>query len=121
MDEDRLDHTQLAIDQQFATAFMGGEVELVYDDHAAAPALPPPGSAVMVVRPVRLPADLDAAVRDLAARRDTTASALIRSWVEAALDDQSSADPVTELRRSLERAQRAAAEMFATDHHRNAA
>jgi hypothetical protein len=120
MDEDRFDHAQVAADQAFAAAFVAGEAELAYDDRAPAPELPPLGTAVMVVRPVRLPADLDAAVRELAGRRDTTASALIRSWVEAALGEDRATDPVTELRRSLERAQRAAAEMFGADRHRAA-
>ncbi|MEU7871265.1 CopG family transcriptional regulator [Dactylosporangium sp. NPDC049140] len=111
------EQAQLAADQEFAAAVAGG-APFDYDDTAVVPDLPPPGAPVMVVRPVRLPSDLDAAVKDLAARQGVTPSALIRGWVEAAVDDTT--DPVTELRRSLDAAQRAANELTA-DRHRDAA
>jgi predicted transcriptional regulator len=60
--------------------------------------LPPAGAPVTVVRPIRLPHDVDAAVRRLAEQQGTTPSALIRRWVEAALADTTTPDPVTELR-----------------------
>ncbi|WP_432992291.1 hypothetical protein [Dactylosporangium sp. CA-233914] len=117
---DALDPRQLAADQEFAAAIAGGAA-LDYDDTAAVPELPRAGAPVMVVRPVRLPYDVDAAVKQMAARLGVTPSALIRSWVEAAVDDSEAADPVTELRRSLDTAQRAAAALAADRHRSHAA
>jgi hypothetical protein len=113
------DPAQLAADQEFAAEIAAG-APLDYDDATSVPELPPANAPVMVVRPVRLPYDVDAAVKDLAVRQGATPSALIRGWVEAALDDDNNADPVTELRRSLDAAQRAVREL-AADRHRDAA
>lgn len=121
MDDDDIDYAQIAEDQQFAKAYIAGEVELTYDDSAPVPELPPPDAPVRVVRPVRLPYEVDKAIRELAARRDTTPSALIRDWVVAALEESTSLDPAVELRRSLDSAQRAAAEILRTNRHRDAA
>lgn len=70
--------------------------------------LPPPGSPVTVVRPVRLPFEIDAMVKALAEARGVTMSDLIREWVATGLAATGQApDPVTELRRGLDTAQRA--------------
>jgi hypothetical protein len=95
---DDLDHAQIAADQEFARAFTAADVELAYDDTAAVPELPPVGAPITVVRPIRLPHDIDAAVKQLAERAGTTPSALIRRWVEAALVNETTPDPVAELR-----------------------
>jgi hypothetical protein len=70
--------------------------------------LPPPGAPVTVVRPVRLPFEMDALVRALAEARGVGMSTLIREWIAAGLTTAGQApDPVTELRHSLDTAQRA--------------
>jgi hypothetical protein len=70
--------------------------------------LPPPGAPVTVVRPVRLPYEVDALVKALADARGTTMSDLIRDWIAAGLAAAGTApDPVNELRRGLDAAQRA--------------
>ncbi|GAA3259247.1 hypothetical protein ACFO1B_53290 [Dactylosporangium siamense] len=89
--------------QQAAADFATGRVELqLVDDPGAAAEiltqLPPAGAPVTVVRPIRLPHEVDAAVRRLAEQQGTTPSALIRRWVEAAIVDNTTPDPVTELR-----------------------
>lgn len=70
--------------------------------------LPPADAPVTVVRPVRLPYELDALVRALAEARGVSMSTLIREWISAGLTAAGQApDPVTELRRGLDAAQRA--------------
>jgi hypothetical protein len=70
--------------------------------------LPPPGAPVTVVRPVRLPYEVDALVKALAEARGTTMSDLIRDWISLGLAAAGTVpDPVTELRRGLDAAQRA--------------
>jgi hypothetical protein len=70
--------------------------------------LPPPGSPVTVVRPVRLPYEIDAMVKALAKARGLTMSDLIREFVTNGLAGAGQTpDPVTELRRGLDTAQRA--------------
>jgi hypothetical protein len=70
--------------------------------------LPPSGSPVSVVRPVRLPFEIDAMVKALAEARGVTMSDLIREWVTSGLASTGAPpDPVTELRRGLDTAQRA--------------
>jgi hypothetical protein len=70
--------------------------------------LPPPGAPVTVVRPVRLPYEIDAMVKALAEARGVTMSDLIREWVITGLAAAGQApDPVTELRCGLDTAQRA--------------
>src|SRR3954453_23399417 len=70
--------------------------------------LPPPGAPGTVVRPVRLPYEVDALVKALADARGTTMSDLIRDWIATGLAAAGTApDPVTELRRGLAAAQRA--------------
>ncbi len=70
--------------------------------------LPPRDAPVTVVRPVRLPFELDAMVKALADARGVTMSNLIRDWIVAGLAVAGQApDPVTELRRGLDAAQRA--------------
>lgn len=70
--------------------------------------LPAPGAPVTVVRPVRLPYEMDALVKALAEARGASMSSLIRDWIAAGLASAGQVpDPVTELRRSLDVAQRA--------------
>jgi hypothetical protein len=70
--------------------------------------LPAPGAPVSVVRPVRLPFEMDALVKALAEARGVSMSTLIRDWITAGLAAAGQVpDPVTELRRGLESAQRA--------------
>lgn len=70
--------------------------------------LPPSNAPVTVVRPVRLPFELDALVRALADARGVSMSTLIREWIAAGLAAAGQApDPVSELRHSLDSAQRA--------------
>jgi len=70
--------------------------------------LPPQDAPVTVVRPVRLPYELDALVRALADARGVSMSSLIRDWIAAGLATAGVVpDPVTEIRRGLETAQRA--------------
>lgn len=70
--------------------------------------LPPPDAPVTVVRPVRLPFEMDILVKALAEARGVSMSTLIREWVAAGIAAAGRApDPVTELRRGLDTAQRA--------------
>jgi hypothetical protein len=70
--------------------------------------LPPADAPVTVVRPVRLPFEMDALVRALAEARGLSMSTLIREWIATGLAAAGQApDPVTELRHSLDSAQRA--------------
>jgi len=70
--------------------------------------LPPADAPVSVVRPVRLPYEIHAMVKALAEARNVTMSDLIRDWVVAGLAAAGAVpDPVTELRRGLDTAQRA--------------
>ncbi|NJC82934.1 hypothetical protein [Planosporangium mesophilum] len=71
-------------------------------------ALPPADAPVSVVRPVRLPYEVHEMVKALAQARGVTMSDLIREWVQAGLAAAGTVpDPVTELRRGLDSAQRA--------------
>jgi predicted transcriptional regulator len=112
------EQAQLAADQEFAAAIATG-TPLDYDNTAPAPDLPPPGSPVMVVRPVRLPTDIDAAVKQLAAEHGVTPSALIRGWVESAVTG-SDTDAVEELR-TIQAAAARALERINSDRLRDAA
>ncbi len=70
--------------------------------------LPPAGSPMRVVRPVRLPYDLDETVQELAAARGVSVSAFIRECVaDAVAGAVRGNDPQVELRRLLSRALRA--------------
>lgn len=70
--------------------------------------LPAPGAPVTVVRPVRLPYEMDALVKALAEARGVSMSSLIRDWIATGLATAGHVpDPVTELRHSLDVAQRA--------------
>lgn len=70
--------------------------------------LPPPGAPVTVVRPVRLPYEIDSMITALAQARGVNRSDLLRDWVTAGLASAGATpDPVTELRRNLVGAQRA--------------
>ncbi len=88
--------------------------------------LPPANAPVTVVRPVRLPFELDALVRALAEARGVSMSTLIREWIAAGLAEAGQVpDPVSELRHSLDSAQRALEALTGSGHasrqHRAAA
>lgn len=71
--------------------------------------LPPPGTPSTVLRGLRLPFEVDAAVRSMAEARRVTMSTLIREWINAGLAGHYDeiADPVVELRATLGAANRA--------------
>lgn len=119
---DDIDLQKLAETERIGKAIAAGELELVPDDGAPVPDLPPPDAPVNVIRPIRLPYDLDVQVRRLAAERGATISAMLRDLIASGLEVTTGVapDPVTELRRSLDVAQRAAALLYA-DQHRDAA
>jgi hypothetical protein len=117
-DDDDLDFAQLAADQELAKAIAAG-AEILYDDTAPVPEIPPPGAPITVVRTVRLPFDVDTAVQQLADQQGTTPSALIRGWVVAALESATT-DTAEELRTIQAAAQRAL-EPLASDRLRHAA
>ena len=100
---DTFDLQQAAAAERLGVEIATGYVELQPVDNPGEAAdilaqLPPAGAPVTVVRPIRLPHEVDAAVRRLAEQQGTTPSALIRRWVEAAIVDTTTPDPVTELR-----------------------
>lgn len=106
--EDEFDVVELAQDLQFARGIADGSIELQYDDTAPVPELPPVGSPVMTVRPVRLPWEVDQAVQRIAKSRGITMSEFIRGLiVDAVADTPAADDPVTEIRRDLSKMQRA--------------
>lgn len=119
---DDIDLQELAAAERDMHALASGELELAYDGEAPTPQLPPPGAPITVVRAARLPGDLDAAVAALAEQRGVTVSAMLRDLIATGLEVTTGVapDPVTELRRSLDAAQRAARELTA-DRHRDAA
>ncbi|MGI5243301.1 CopG family transcriptional regulator [Dactylosporangium sp. CA-139066] len=126
MNDDDINLQELAEAERDIQAFAAGEIELTpVDDPGEAAAiaaqLPPPDAPHNVIRPVRLPLDLDADVRALAARRGVSISAMLRDLIASGLEVTTGAapDPVTELRRSLDAAQRAAREL--TAHRRDEA
>jgi|RhiMetdeSRZDD1v2_1073273.scaffolds.fasta_scaffold325079_4 hypothetical protein len=85
-------------------------------------AVPPPHAPVTVVRPVRLPFEIDALVKALAEARGVSMSELIRDWITVGLAAAGQApDPVTELRRGLDAAQRALDALAAGPRTRDAA
>ena len=81
--------------------------------------LPPRDAGATVVRPVRLPFEMDAMVRALAEARGVSLSSLIRDWISTGLATAGQVpDPASELRRSLDTARRA---LDALTVHREAA
>ncbi|GEM_PF-3090405 len=92
-----------AIGDWLATTDLSG-----LSESAAPVELPPADAPATVVRPVRLPYELDALVKALAEARGVSMSTLIRDWIAAGVAAAGQApDPVTELRRGLDMAQRA--------------
>jgi hypothetical protein len=82
-------------------------------------AVPPADAPVTVVRPVRLPFELDALVKALAEARGVSMSSLIRDWITAGLADAGQTpDPVSEMRHGLEIAQRALDALTVRPSHR---
>lgn len=127
MTDDSLDLQELAAAERDVQALATGELELtpVEDpDEAAAiiAQLPFPDAPHNMIRPVRIPLEIDAQIRDLAASRGATISAMIRDLIVAGLEAMSEAapDPVAQLNRHLDAAQRAVREL-AADRHRDAA
>ena len=110
MTENDPSYGDLAEAEEAAAALAAGRLTFTFGGDA--PAAPPPGAPVSVVRPVRLSYEVDAAVKAIAEARGVTVSALIREWVQSGLAAAGSAsdaavDPVTELRQGLNNALRA--------------
>jgi hypothetical protein len=104
---DDFDWQAAAQTDRLAHGLADGSIELAYDD-GPTPELPPADAPVSVVRPIRLPYDVDEAARKLAAQRGVSVSVVLREWIIAGLEaGGAQPDPVTELRRSLDVAQRA--------------
>lgn len=103
--------TEKTPEERLVDAVAAGDVTFDFDaagDESLLAQLPPPGAPVTVVRPVRLPFEIDAMVKALAEARGVTMSELIREWVAAGLASAGKRlDPATELRQSLDTAQRA--------------
>jgi hypothetical protein len=93
-----------------AEAFARGDVTL---DFAAAGTVDLPATPegeVMVVRSIRLPVDLEVRAKGMAEVRGVSYSALIRDWISEGLERAEAGeqrDPVTELHRIADAAQRA--------------
>jgi hypothetical protein len=103
-------YRDLADAEEAAAALAAGRLTFTFEGDA--PAAPPPGAPVSVVRPVRLSYEVDAAVKAIAEARGITVSALIREWVQSGLagagaSSDAAVDPVTELRQGLNNALRA--------------
>lgn len=118
---DDVDLQEFAEAERAVHGLAAGNLELVYDD-GPVPDLPPPGAPITVVRSVRLPYEIDADVVALAKQRGVKLSDMLRDLISTGLEVTTGVapDPVTELRRSLDAAQRAARELTA-DRHRDAA
>jgi hypothetical protein len=125
--DDQPDYQEFADTQRLAEQLAAGNLELTYDNSPAAAAeaaalLPPPGTPVTVVRTTRILYHEDEQLVKLAEQRGISVSKLIGHLVSDGLAALNGAapDPVTELRRGLDVAQRAAAAL-AADRHRDAA
>ncbi|GAB1639588.1 hypothetical protein [Krasilnikovia sp. MM14-A1259] len=74
-----------------AEGFLAGDVQIDYDGTAELP--PVPEGEPMVMRGVRIPAEMDRRIKAAADRAGIPFSALIRQWIELGLteseDDQS--------------------------------
>ncbi len=92
-----------------AEAFERGDI--IYESTADQPVeLPPAEGEVMVVRSLRLPVDLEIRAKAVADARGVPYSALIRDWIADGLERAEAGeqrDPVTELHRIADAAQRA--------------
>lgn len=109
MREDDIEWQTHAETERLARGIAEETLILTFDAEAPAPVLPPRDAPVSVVRPVRLPFDVDEAARKLAEQHGVPVSVLLRDWIVAGLESASGVtpDPVAELRRSLDVAQRA--------------
>jgi len=89
-----------------AGAELAGKIET---GDAPVELLPPPGTPVSVMRNLRLPYEVDAALRATAQARGTTVSELIREAINAMLAGEvdNTSDPVVALRLTLAAAGRA--------------
>jgi predicted phosphoribosyltransferase len=93
-----------------AEAFARGDVTLTFAAAATVELPPTPEGDVMVVRSIRLPADLEVRAKAIAEARAVPYSALIRDWIADGLERAEAGeqrDPVTELHRIADAAQRA--------------
>ncbi|MEV4131204.1 hypothetical protein AB0J72_03465 [Dactylosporangium sp. NPDC049742] len=97
---DDIDLQRIAEDERIARELASGDLRLAYDDTAEVPDLPPPGAPVNVIRPLRIPHDLDVQVRELAEQRGVTISVMLRELIVAGLQDVTArqSDPLAELR-----------------------
>ncbi|MET7396288.1 CopG family transcriptional regulator [Dactylosporangium sp. NPDC005572] len=123
---DNFDLQSLAETERIGREHAAGELDLqpVTDPAEAARLLatmPPPGAPVSVVESVRLPYDVDEAIRKVAAARGVSVSAMIREWIVKGLAEADDApDPLAELRHLGAAVQRVA-DRLASREHRDAA
>ena len=119
---DDLDLQVLAETERVGKAIAAGELDLVPDDSVEVPELPPVDAPVNVIRPVRVPYDLDVEIRQLAEERGTTISAILRELIVAGLAAVTvrQSDPLAELRHLGAAVQRVA-DTLASREQRNAA
>lgn len=93
-----------------AEAFARGDVTLDFATAGTIELPPTPEGEVMVVRSIRLPVDLEIRAKGIAEARGVPYSALIRDWISEGLERAEAGeqrDPVTELHRIADAAQRA--------------
>ena len=93
-----------------AEAFARGEATLDFAAAGTVELPPQPEGEVMVVRSLRLPVDLEVRAKAVADTRGVPYSALIRDWIAEGLERAEAGeprDPVTELHRIADAAQRA--------------
>jgi hypothetical protein len=93
-----------------AEAFARGEATLDFAAAGTVELPPTPEGEVMVVRSIRLPVDLELRAKAMADARGVPYSALIRDWIADGLERAEAGekrDPVTELHRIADAAQRA--------------
>jgi predicted DNA-binding protein len=93
-----------------AEAFARGDVRLDFAAAGTVDLPPTPEGEVMVVRSIRLPVDLEVRAKGIAEARGVPYSVLIRDWISEGLERAEAGeqrDPVTELHRIADAAQRA--------------
>lgn len=65
------------------------------DEEVPEDQVPPRGMAVMVVRSLRLPVELDERIKTAATQRGASASTLIREWIELGLTALEQDEPIS--------------------------
>ncbi|WP_433051406.1 hypothetical protein [Dactylosporangium sp. CS-033363] len=124
---DDVDLQRLAEAEYDIQRFAAGEVELapVEDPDEAAHAmaqLPPADAPHVVIRPLRMPFEVDATIRELAAQRGISISAMYRDLITSGLaaTTEAAPDPIAELR-SIQAAAQRALDRLAGERRRDAA